>query len=230
MIYVIGCGGESWSVEPLHKLLVRRDYEPGNVLMLIDGDTIEEHNLDRQLYDEDDIGKNKAQALSEFYENVTFLPDFFYNGMLREKDICLESDDILWCGVDNHPGRREVLACCDENGCSAVIAANEYTDSEAYWYDPAWKNTPNDPRVFYPTILTSQGGDPLAPRGCVGEAQEHAPQLVLANVWASALALHLYWFHTHERQKVPMDQREFMPVHHKVSKWKWTTIRFGDRK
>lgn len=224
--YIIGAGGGgSWTVAKLAK--VTKD------ICLVDGDTLEEKNLDRQLFDADQVGVNKAQALAQKYEikewrdgRLTFgyIPHYFSLGL----GLPLQPHDILWCCADNHACRREVLAACDQYDCRAVIAANEFTDAEAYWYEPSWFNTPNDPRVVYPVILTDRSNDPLGPPGCVEKSKE-SPQLVFANDWASALATQLWWFHTRERPSLDRDTQPFWPVHHKVSMWKFSTIRYGDR-
>lgn len=224
MHYVIGCGGGGClTVLKLCKLAGSRQ------VTCIDGDTIERKNLDRQLFKEEDIGRNKASALATIY-GCTAWPEWFHADTATV--LGLKAEDILFCCADNHACRKAVLAACDDYGCRAAIAGNEYTDAEAYWYEPTWRDTPNDPRVFYPEIMTDSSGDPLAPEGCTGAAQERSPQLVLANDWASGLALHLYWFHVRERPSLERspEVESCWPVHHKVSMWKHTTIRKGDRK
>ncbi len=227
MIYIIGCGGGgSWLLPKLCKL------EPDSGITLIDGDTLEEANLDRQLFDKSMIGINKAMALAGKYAEgmrkgfVVDHPHYFSQSNAVGLDI--KPKDWFFACADNHPARKAVIDACDEYGCRSVILGNEYVDAEAYYYEPSMKWTLNDPRCFYPVILTSHEGDPLAAEGCTGAAQEKHPQLVLANDWATGLALQLYWFHTRERSKYP-ENREFWPIHHRVSAFKFTTIRWQDR-
>ncbi len=224
MNIVIGCGGvASWLVPKL----VRLERE----LTLIDGDTLEKKNLDRQLFDHSYIGWNKAHALSDKYsshaagdQEIAFNENYYSVGLMQ-----FQRDDILWCCADNHSCRREVLMACDQYRCKAILAANEYTDAEAYLYDPTCMyDSLNDPRVVYPNILTDHSDDPLRPAGCV-EASRASPQLVLANAWAADMALHLWWFWTREAKKLPADTKPHWPIHHKVSAMKWQTIRFADR-
>jgi molybdopterin/thiamine biosynthesis adenylyltransferase len=213
MLYVIGCGGVgSWLVPKLVRLKKE--------LTLVDGDKLEHKNLDRQLFEESDIGRFKSEALAARY-GCNPVTSYLSPGSLEPR-----RRDILFCAVDNHAARKATLELCDNFRCSAVFGANEYTDAEAYWYDPEWRGTPNDPRVFYPDILTDTSDDPTRPQSCTGAASQTHPQLVLANDWASGQMLHLYWYHTKERDHYP---REFWPVHHKVSFAKFTTIRFSDR-
>lgn len=59
-LVLIGCGGIG---SPLAELLVRGGFE---TLTLIDFDKIDESNLNRQIYFEKNIGKNKAETLKKY--------------------------------------------------------------------------------------------------------------------------------------------------------------------
>jgi hypothetical protein len=182
MNYIIGCGGVGSAIVPSFCLLKT----PADIT-LIDGDTIEERNLNRQMFDAGQVGKNKAEVLAGKY-GCRFVPDWFSRGRLRH-----ERKDWLICLVDNHRARLETLEVCDEVGCQAIFAANETHSSEAYYYRRAWQGTPRDPRIYYPEISTDTSGDPRATAiGCTGEAQERNRQLVSANFMAAALAEHLF--------------------------------------
>lgn len=216
--YIIGCGGGgSWAAAILDKMRTR--------MALVDGDTFTDENRDRQLFSADQVGMNKAMAMANLYPGSEAIEGWFPG------EIRLTPQDILFCCADNHACRKAVLEACDRYRCRASIAANEYTDAEAYWYEPSFKDTPNDPRIVYPSINTDQEGNPLAPIGCTGAAAlEKTPQLVLANIWAAGYMLHLWWFHTQERKKLADDTRPYWPVHHKINKFgTQTTIALGDR-
>lgn len=182
MNYIIGCGGVGSAIVPSFCLLK----SPVDIT-LIDGDTIERKNLNRQMFDAAQIGKNKAQALAGKF-GCHALPEWFSRGKLRHY-----RTDWLLCLVDNHRTRLEAIETCDEHGCQAIFAANEMHSAEAYYYRRAWKGTARDPRVYYPELLTDRSGDPRAAAiGCTGEAQETNRQLVSANLMAAALAEHLF--------------------------------------
>lgn len=182
MNYIIGCGGVGSAIVPSFCLLK----SPADIT-LIDGDTIERKNLNRQMFDAGQIGKNKALALAGKF-GCHALPEWFSRGKLR-----LYRNDWLLCLVDNHRTRLEAIEVCDDIGCQAIFAANEMHSAEAYYYRRAWKGSPRDPRVYYPELLTDRSGDPRAAAiGCTGEAQESNRQLVSANLMAAALAEHLF--------------------------------------
>jgi len=182
MVYIIGCGGVgSWLAEAIVRL-----GNPSSVV-LVDGDTLEEKNLDRQLFSEADIGKNKALALS------IKLKCKFSDQWYSEHNFAHDQTDWLFGCVDNNPGRDMVLKACDLYDCKAILAANETHSSEAYVYLPEWRGTSLDPRVYYPEIEKDETGNPAARRmGCTGEAQKENVQLVTANFMAAALAAHLF--------------------------------------
>ena len=199
MNYIIGCGGVGSAIVPSFCLLK----SPSDIT-LIDGDTIETKNLNRQMFSASQVGQNKAQALAASY-HCRFIPEWFARGKLRH-----QRNDWLICLVDNHRTRRETLEVCDEAGCQAIFAANETHSSEAYYYRRTWQGTERDPRVYYPEINSDESGDPRAAAiGCTGEAQTNNRQLVSANLMAAALAEHLFvlW-----HLKAPRMDRETVAV------------------
>lgn len=204
MVYIIGVGGVgSW----LSQTLVRLASNPKNVC-LVDGDTLEEKNLDRQLFSTEAIGKNKAEAMGEMLSCVCY-PEWFSPTMAD-----FGHRDWLMCCVDNNPGRKAVLQACDMFGCSAILASNETHSSEAYVYQPGWKGHPAlDPRIKYaPKIETDSSGNPQAASiGCTGEAQIANRQLVTANVMAAAMAAHLFVLWAMESPKIKPELQAHFP-------------------
>ncbi|MCX6896004.1 MAG: ThiF family adenylyltransferase [Verrucomicrobia bacterium] len=201
MNYIIGCGGVGSAIVPSFCLLK----SPAEVT-LIDGDTIERKNLNRQMFDVGQIGMNKAQALAGRY-GCHFIGEWFARGKLRHY-----RNDWLLCLVDNHRTRLETLEVCDDYGCQAIFAANEMHSAEAYFYRRAWKGTQRDPRVYYPELTTDRSGDPRAISvGCTGEAQENNRQLVSANLMAAALAEHLFVLWSMKAPRMDRETIELLP-------------------
>ena len=201
MIYIIGAGGVGSWLTPTMCLLVK----PDNVTV-IDGDKLEKKNLNRQLFDEEDVGKNKAHALGDVY-GCDFV-DQWYSDTLMDHT---RGDWLLGC-VDNNSARRAILSACDRNGCKAIFGANETHSSEAYVYLPEWMDTPIDPRVYYPEIITDRFNDPRAAGiGCTGEAQVANVQLVTANFMAAALLAHLYVVWAMEAKKLSKEEQKHLP-------------------
>jgi hypothetical protein len=202
MIFIIGVGGVGSWLAPAMCLLAGK-----NNVTLVDGDKLERKNLNRQLFTDQEIGMNKAHALSEKY-GCAFIPKW-YSETLTEHS----RHDWLVCVVDNHPGRLAVLRSVDTANCRAIFAANETHSSEAYYYQSVWKDTRLDPRVMYPEILTSREDDPRARSiGCTGEAQVANVQLVTANLSAAALAAHMYVVWAMESRKLNPEDHKHLPA------------------
>jgi hypothetical protein len=201
MVYIIGCGGVGSFLAPTLCLLVGREN-----ITLVDGDTLEAKNLNRQLFTESDIGSNKAEALAQRY-GCKAIPDWYSESLTFHPP-----EDWLIGVVDNHVARNSILGCVDRHGCRAILAANEVHSSEAYAYLPQWKDTRIDPRVMYPEIRTDHSGDPRAAQaGCTGEAQVANVQLVTANFMAAALAAHLFVVWAMESQKLAPEDWRHLP-------------------
>lgn len=202
MIYIIGCGGVgSWLTEAMARLVDKDN------LTLVDGDTLEEKNLDRQLFTAEQIGENKAVALAGRM-GIKSVLDRWYS----QYEVEHNRSDWLLCCVDNNPGRLACLAASDMYDCVSIFAANEVHSSEAYVYRPEWKDTPLDPRSYIPELVSDTTGNPLARgSGCTGEAQAQNRQLVTANFMAAALAAHMFVVWAMEGPKTKPESRAYLP-------------------
>jgi len=220
-IVIVGCGGvASYLLPCLLKTAPQASY------LLIDGDTLEERNIDRQHFDPDLIGHNKATALSisAGMTNARVITEYFHSGFSG-----LPENAWYFGCADNHTARKGILDICDQTNSRAVIGGNEYTDAEAFYYEPFFYETPRDPRIYYPDILTDKSGDPMRPRGCTGEAVVIHPQLAISNMMAAAYMLHLFWFHAFEKQKLDLDVvRNFLPIRHSSNFNKIVTAQYGN--
>jgi len=218
MIYIIGAGGVgSWLAPAMCKLV-----GPSHVV-IVDGDKLEEKNLDRQLFSTDEIGEFKSDALARKY-GCKSVPEWYSHGSIE-----VRSEDVLMVCVDNNAGRRAALESCDANECYGIFGANEVTSAEAYYYEYLWEGGKGDPRDYYPDILTDKSNDPRrAAIGCTGEAQENNKQLVSANFMAAALMQHLYVLWLIERSNMDGEAIEYMPFRIRQNLSKYETIRTVD--
>lgn len=218
MIYVIGAGGVgSWLTPSMAMLDI-----PENITV-VDGDKLEQNNLNRQLFTVADIGKFKSDALAEKYECQS-RPEWYSHGSMH-----VRMNDWMLVGVDNNPARKSVLDTCDATGCKAIFGANEVYSSEAYYYEVAMKDTPNDPRVYYPEILEDKGDDPRhAAIGCTGEVQRENIQLVSANFMAAALMQHLFVLWSMRRNEIGGEGVGYLPYRVRQNSSKYETTRLID--
>lgn len=207
----------SW-LTPALCLLIGKD----NVIVM-DGDKLEANNLNRQLFTRDDIGRFKAEALADKY-GCGFRNEWFSYGARAYR-----SSDVLICAADNHPARAAVLEVCDYHKCVAIIAGNETYSAEAYAYLHQWKDSPIDPRTYYPEILMDASGDPRRGAiGCTGEAQEATPQLVVANMMAASLAMRMFEIWVQLAGKLDEITREYLPYRLTANQFKLETHRICD--
>tara|TARA_R100000406_G_scaffold95597_1_gene90408 strand:- start:613 stop:1323 length:711 start_codon:yes stop_codon:yes gene_type:complete len=225
-IMVIGAGGVgSWLIPALQKL------RPDDYIEVWDGDILEEKNMDRQLFDDEHIDMNKAWAMKEKYGGYVGARDRYYT---HGADSEITDKTFIFGCADNHPARKEILTTADRTDCKVIIGGNSYTDADGYFYENVWRDTPCDPRVYYPDILTDTSGSPVHAAGCTGEAQRETPQLVLANYWAAAHMLHLFWYHTEiapnlDRSSELYEQmRQNMPMLERNSAYKFETLTVND--
>lgn len=220
-VYIIGAGGVTSYFLPAFIKTVSHAMEQLPRIHIFDGDVLEERNLTRQLFDGRMVAKNKAESLVKMYmgayKNMASHPTYFHSGIRTIKG------SLIFVFVDNHPARKSALWAADAYGCTVIMAANEYTDSQAMWYEPAFSNTPLDPRVRYPEILEDEEGDPISAEGCTTEkALTVAPQLAIANFTCASHALQLFWFYFESREG--LTETTYNPIEHRNNFNKQTTM------
>jgi molybdopterin/thiamine biosynthesis adenylyltransferase len=207
-IYMIGAGGVASYLLPV----LLKTFKPTQ-LTIIDKDVLEERNLDRQLFEPMLVGSNKAEALVTTVIprgslEVSVIQDWFSLTTEVPSDI-----DLIICVADNHMARRDAMTAALNLGVNCYIGGNEYVDSQAWAFRPEFADTPKDPRVRYPAILTSDEGSPIR---CTGEAQEASPQLAMANFHCAAKILHLMWvwerFYKENRLHLDAQAIDSLPV------------------
>lgn len=181
----IGAGGIT-----SHMLPVFQSTLPCNITIM-DGDILEERNLDRQRFDPQFVGWNKAKALAEQSRSKENTKIEVIEYFLDENPLPTDFDLYIAC-VDNGTARRNAFREADSNNIPLIIASNEYIDAEAVIYFPDWQGTIFDPRERYPEIIQETNNyDPT--QSCTGQIQRAEPQLALANAIAGVLATKLAW-------------------------------------
>ena len=213
-INIIGAGGVgSYLIPCLAK--TQKD------ITIWDGDEFEEKNLERQLFDKADVGKNKADVLASYF-GLKSKPKYF------KLTSGLEAD-IIFCCVDNDATRMDVLEYADANAICVIIGANETYSSEAYFYSPSWKGSKRDPRIIYPEMTERKGRDPRKPP-CNGvEAIEENPQLPTANMAAAVLMLKLYDYYSNVYYELDDEDQVYAPHTLHLTQAKAWSISIGDR-
>ena len=188
---IIGAGGVASYLLPV----LLKTFRPQS-LTIIDKDVLEERNLDRQMFDPEQVGENKAHALmwtdavinAAPKLNSNIIKDWFTDATVIPDDI-----DAIICVADNHLARHAAMVKAYELNVHCYIGGNEYFDSQAFVAHKNWIGTEKDPLVRYPNIATDTHGSPL--HNCTGEAQISDPQLAIANQACASKLLHLLWLY-----------------------------------
>ena len=195
-VVVIGAGGTgSYLIPLLQKQLGSED-----TVVVVDGDKFERKNMDRQLFNPSDIGKNKAESLVRMYSSKRYtsgaqlvaVPEFLRDP-ISFADEHAGITAVIAC-ADNHRARVACLVMADEIGCKAIICGNEFDCASASIYVPEYKETGADLRLRYPDLLENlEAHDPT--RSCTGEVQEQEGnrQLALANFMSAGFGMALLY-------------------------------------
>jgi len=165
-------------------------------LYVIDGDIVEEHNLSRQCFAEEDIGQYKSSVLAEIL-NDTFgvrwrsIPRYLENVEQLEEILELQGDEmpiILGC-VDNH-GCRLV---CEKfynkaENCIYFDSANEVESGEVvFCYKMKGRTSSPLRSEIFPDIL--QGDTRNVTEMSCEELNVVHPQHITVNMYAGLILL-----------------------------------------
>lgn len=111
-IIIVGCGGTGGNfIKELGRFLYRASIKNSCSILLIDGDLVEEHNVSRQPFLPEDVGRKKAAVMAEilqeaFQVTCSYYPEYLNHVYELEK---FEKEDyvtILIGCVDNHACRK----------------------------------------------------------------------------------------------------------------------------
>lgn len=133
-ITILGAGGvTSWLLPQLIKILynykVKNNITEDIIIKLVDNDEISTRNLLRQNFIPEDVGKNKAQVLSdrynEIYEGikVVYIPKYFYFDIFLERfevDLGVTEEDFenKYINLSQIFGYCDILINCVDNEVS----------------------------------------------------------------------------------------------------------------
>ena len=227
--HIIGCGGvASYFLPPFLRTLRYCKEFKNHAVILYDGDILETRNLQRQNFDQKHVDTSKAAALAEqfhWYPRLEVVEAFI------DTAFSVENGDTIIVMADNHMARRHALDAADRAAGSIVLsAANSTIGAESWWYSSSDRETPRDPRVRWPEILTDDSGSPIHAEGCNSAARlREIPQTPIANHMASAHLLLLWNFVFIEKPALdPKITRPFWPLSFSNTATSLETIRYAE--
>jgi molybdopterin/thiamine biosynthesis adenylyltransferase len=183
-ILMIGCGGVgSYLLRPLMLTF------PKATLELWDGDVFEEKNLERQVFQEKQVGMHKVQALvsnqpNAINQRIRPVPSYFLEGA----EALDGPPDCVVCCADNNNARKEALVYGTFLGVPVFVGANETFDSQAWVWHKELCNW--DIQKKFKAMFAAKPDGPGV--GCVAQL-DTTPQLACANFSAASLVLGLMW-------------------------------------
>lgn len=192
-LILIGCGGTGSSLaESLSRLLAYHKNGCKHVI-LIDGDTFEEKNQERQMFSPKFIGKNKAEAMKDrldFLKDVIAVPSYinavdFQEVILDGIKNVRKKNVLIVMAVDNVATRLDLITALDEYKLPNFVlidpgnGLDEGTVETSITVDGKWI-TPH-PLDKRPEMRKPKD---RIPGGCAAEAPS-TPQLLVANFGAA---------------------------------------------
>jgi molybdopterin/thiamine biosynthesis adenylyltransferase len=163
-------------------------------LILIDGDNYEHKNLERQMFDPQFVGLNKAEALASMYSRypVQAIPKF-----VGAEDLKLIMDEgcVVFLGVDNFSVRALVEQRAYELEDVTIINAGNEKDSGSVqlWVRENGENKTPPISYLHPEIAYSSSDD-RSNMTCMEVAQmPGGEQLIIANMAAAQHMMTALW-------------------------------------
>lgn len=193
-IKIIGLGGiGSYLCDPLFRYLNSKD-DYRIFATLIDGDTYEPKNYDRQNFLNSDVPKSvqKKNELQQTFPKIYFdsINEYINNRNVPE---LLEEKDFIFLCVDNHKSRKIVSDYVETLDNSILISGgNDYIDGNVQIFikENGQKKLPSliD---YHPEI--SNANDKSPEEMSCEELQNSDPQLIFSNLFASTIMVSMFY-------------------------------------
>lgn len=190
-VFLVGAGGTgSHLIGPLVQLL-RYHPEGTNEITIIDGDSYEDSNATRQVFDEDALGENKARAtgkrlgLDSIRTIAQFVDKEKFSDILAAT-ISKDDSFLVITAVDNHATRNAIIQSVDEGYDNFVLISpgNAYDQGQVVLYvkeDGEAKTV--HPFQKYADIAEPE--DAIPGDGGCSQVVASTPQLITANMGAA---------------------------------------------
>lgn len=202
-VVVVGLGGiGSHLIEPLVRYLAaetsKQKSKGPSELILVDGDRVEESNLGRQRFEQEDLGIKKSEAWAENLKsmfkvdfNIIAIPE--YISQRNIKNIIKDCSVVFSC-VDNHATRKllQVHSFTLRNTL-LITGGNDWVDGNIMIYRRQEGKELTPPITkYHREIRFPQDRNP-AEMSCTELAQSGSPQLIFANLSAATLMLNAFF-------------------------------------
>jgi len=194
-IVVVGLGGTgSCVIKPLLRFLNYSKKFKGNIV-LVDGDSFELKNEDRQEFDID-LPLNKAEnwgiRLSDTFKNLKIGTVSEYLTEKNAQLVLTENSLVISC-VDNHSTRNLLQSfCLKVRSCILISSGNDYSDGNVqYFARENGKNLTPTIDKYHEEIKFPTDKSPHE-MSCE-ELAESSPQLLFANFMSAGIILSTFY-------------------------------------
>ncbi len=193
-IVLIGLGGIGSQLLPSLVRYLGHRPEPRPLLVLVDGDAYEPANRSRQLFPDDALGTNKAEALARVFRGSGLaLAAIAENVRSDNVGQIVREDDVCLLAVDNHPTRalvdRHIAELID---VTLISGGNDETDGNVQLVRrrDGWSMDGHLTEI-HPEIGMATEEEPRD-GGCQVMAAER-PQLLVTNLMVASAMLACLW-------------------------------------
>jgi len=192
-VYLIGVGGTgSHLADPLVRLLTYHDQGTRNIT-IIDGDAYEDKNSERQIFDTQFKGKNKAYATVERLglSTVKAIADYIDKdkfAKLLRKHSSNEDNFLAIMAVDNAATRHAIITAVDEGDYPNFVLispGNTFDTGQIVVYArQEGEDLTVHPFAKYKNLKEPEDTIPVVAEGCAAQTPSE-PQLIIANMGAA---------------------------------------------
>ena len=206
-VVVVGCGGTGgFFIKEFGRFMMHAF--ASIQLTLIDGDIVEESNLERQCFQKEDIQSNKATILAEALVSCYGIPDNKITSFPVYLDRARQLRDILEHASISRYDQIEVpiiIGAVDNHAARTVLheyfmdymntgfyydSANEYAQGEVVFAGKADKRILANPRgILFPHVLEEGKTETKRSERSCSEINVREPQHIATNMLAANLLL-----------------------------------------
>jgi molybdopterin/thiamine biosynthesis adenylyltransferase len=218
---MIGAGGTGTHLlRPLTAYLRASHPEGDWLLHVVDGDTVEAKNLERQLFTPGAVTLNKAAAaVSEMADDGHIRAITDYLSETNMATVIQENDTVLIC-VDNFTVRKRIEDhCLTLTNVTVINGGNEkWSGSVQIWVREGGEN--KTPRISYmhPEVAVKIGDDRAEMTCAQAAALPGGEQTLIANAMTATWMLTALWRTMHHRHELTKRQHP--------SEATWTELQF----
>ena len=192
---VVGSGGTGTYFLKEFSRFIQGGHRSINKMTIVDGDTVEEKNMERQAFSQEDVGFNKATVMADVLSSAFELKWGAFSKYLTTldelKDVLGSSTStplIIGC-VDNHACRMLLEKFFEESrDCIYLDSANEFSTGEVIFAYKKGGKVISPCRSYYYPEVASNSNKKVTEMSCE-ELNNVAPQHIATNMTAGNILL-----------------------------------------